>query len=287
MSAPTIGVDIGGTKIAAGVVDDAGVVLARRLLQTEADQPSSVVAAVTKVIKELRAAAPAASAVGIGAAGLVDLRGRMVAAPHLAWRDLPLRDLVADRVGLPVVVDNDANVAAWGEYVHGAGRGAGDQVLLTIGTGIGGGFVLGGHLYRGARGFGAEVGHMLVDADGPACPCGARGCFETLASGGAIGADVGEAALGGDASALARVAEAGRWLGLGCASLVNLLDPDVIIIGGGAAVRLGALLLEPARATLAASVMHADVRPIPPLIPALLGADAGIVGAAALARALI
>lgn len=279
-----IGVDVGGTKIAAAAV--AGdQILARRQLQTDAQAPSAIVAAVTKVVLELRAAAPAAVAVGVGAAGLVDLDGRIVAAPHIAWTDLPLRDMVADRVGLPVVVDNDANVAAWGEYVHGAGAGRGDQVLLTIGTGIGGGLVLGGRLYRGANGFGAEIGHMLVDADGPPCACGARGCFETLASGGAIGAETGEEALRGDAEAVARVAEAGRWLGIGCASLINIFDPDIVIVGGGAAARLGELLLAPARASLDNAVMYADVRAIPPLVSASLGADAGVVGAAALAAA--
>jgi glucokinase len=277
-----IGVDVGGTKIAAAVVEGAHVI-ARRQLQTEAASPTAIVAAVTKVVQELRAAAPAAAAVGIGAAGLIDLDGRVVAAPHLAWEDLPLRAMVADRVGLPVVADNDANVAAWGEYRYGAGKGRGDQVLLTLGTGIGGGLVLNGHLHRGANGFGAEIGHMVLDPDGPPCACGGRGCFEILASGAAIGRETTDAALAGDATALARIAEAGRWLGIGCASLIHLLDPDLIVIGGGAGSRLGELLLAPARTSLEGRIMFPKVRPIPPLVVAELGADAGVVGAAALA----
>lgn len=279
-----IGVDVGGTKIAAAAVSG-DQILAKRLLETEAGSQSAIVAAVTKVVLELRAAAPAAAAVGIGAAGLVDLDGRIVAAPHLALADLPLRAMVADRVGLPVVVDNDANVAAWGEYVHGAGVGHGDQVLLTIGTGIGGGMILGGRLHRGVSGFAAEVGHLSLDPDGPVCPCGGRGCFEMLASGGAIGAEVGHAAMDGDSAALQRVAEAGRWLGIGCANLVHLLDPDVLIVGGGAGSSLGELLLGPAREAMNMRIMYSDLRPIPALVPAKLGPNAGVVGAAALALA--
>lgn len=281
-----IGIDVGGTKIAAGAVSE-GQVIARRLLPTPADSQSAIVAAVTKVALELRAAAPAAVAVGVGAAGMVDLDGRVVAAPHLAWADLPLRAMVADRVGLPVVVDNDANVAAWGEYVHGAGSGHGDQVMLTIGTGIGGGIVLGGKLHRGVNGFGAEIGHMFLDPNGPECSCGGRGCFETLASGASIGYETGEAALNGDPDAIARVAVAGRWLGIGCASLIHLLDPDVIIIGGGAGSNLGELLLGPARDALNERIMYSNVRAIPPLVPAQLGPDAGVVGAATLAIASV
>lgn len=277
-----IGVDVGGTKIAAAVVAD-GQVIARRLLETEADSAPAIVAAVTKVILELRGAAPAAVAVGIGAAGLVDLDGRIVAAPHLAWEDLPLRAMVADRVGLPVVVENDANVAAWGEFRFGAGKAQGDQVLLTIGTGIGGGIILGGALHRGVNGFGAEIGHMLLDPNGPACSCGNRGCFETLASGSAIGIETGDAAVGGDPDAVARVAAVGRWLGIGCASLIHLLDPDIIIIAGGAGSRLGELLLGPARIAVQERIMFPKVRPIPPLVVAALGPDAGVIGAAALA----
>lgn len=309
----TLGIDVGGTKIAAGVVDESGAVLVRRKIQTEADRPEAVVAGIAKVAAELAAAAPGVAAVGVGAAGIIDShRGVVLYAPNIAWRNVHLRSTLEGRLGVPVVVDNDANVAAWGEALYGAGIGVKDQLLLTIGTGVGGGLVLGGELYRGAQGAAAEVGHMVVDAGGPACACGARGCLETMASGSAIGrvartrsrepaaADVlaraggdpeaitgemvGDAALRADPFAVSIVAEAGRWLGVGVASLVNLLDPAIVVVGGGVASGLGELLLAPARAGLHAMVMGGEFRSCPPVVSAVLGDDAGVIGAAALAR---
>lgn len=318
MSVPTIGIDIGGTKIAAGVVDDGGAVLARRVIPTESDEPNAIVAATLKVARELRAAAPAAGAVGVGAAGLVDPEaGVILGAPNLAYRNLPVRAMLEDRLGLRVVVDNDANVAAWGEALYGAGKGAGDQVMVTVGTGIGGGLVLGGQLYRGAHGVGAELGHMVVDPDGPVCGCGNRGCWEAVASGTAIGRmareRIGEAAAAGslvlsaaggdpeaitgeivgrvaaqgDAFAREIVAGAGRMLGVGLASIVNVFDPEIIVVGGGAAAGTGELLLGPAREAMAEHVLGWEWRPRVRVVPAGLGNDAGIVGAAALARELL
>ncbi|MFA5889667.1 MAG: ROK family glucokinase [Actinomycetota bacterium] len=309
----TLGIDVGGTKIAAGVVDDSGAVLARRKVLTEAGRPEAVVAGIVKVAAELHAAAPGIAAVGVGAAGIVDFRrGVVLFAPNISWRDVPLRSMLAGRLGVPVVVDNDANVAAWGEAFHGAGAGARDQILLTVGTGVGGGFVLGGELYRGAHGAAAEVGHMVVNAGGPVCGCGARGCLEAMASGTAIGRIarergddpaaagvlarasgdlaaitgemVGDAAVEGDPFAVSVVAEAGGWLGVGIASLVNLLDPDVVVVGGGVATGVGELLLAPARARMRGAVMGDEFRSHPPVVPAMLGDDAGVIGAAALAR---
>lgn len=310
----TIGIDIGGTKIAAGVVDSNGVLVARRQIPTEAGNPVQVVAGITKVATEMRAAAPGASAVGVGAAGIIDVeRGVVLGAPNIAWQNVHLRAMLEERLKLPVFVDNDANAAAWGEALYGAGKGAGDQVMVTVGTGIGGGLVINGAIYRGAHGFGAEVGHMIIEGDGPPCACGARGCFEAMASGTAIGriareraSDpaagtlidlaggevaaitgelVGHAAVDGDPFARSVLEEAGGWLGVGLASLVNLLDPDIIVVGGGAAAGTGDLLIEPARRRMGELIIAHGARRAPPVVGAALGADAGVVGAAALARA--
>ncbi|HEX9775052.1 MAG TPA: ROK family protein [Actinomycetota bacterium] len=312
-AAPAIGVDVGGTKIAAGVVDATGNVILRRQIQTEAADERAVVAGIVKVCRELQASAPGALALGVGAAGLVDHeRGVVINAPNISWRNVHLRAMLQDRLNLRVAVDNDANVAALGEALYGAGRGAGDQVMVTVGTGVGGGLVIGGRIYRGARGLGAEIGHMVIAADGPACACGNRGCLEVMASGNAIGRlareragspdaaalveragsveavtgeAVTEAASAGDPFAAGVVAEAGGWLGLGVANLVNVLDPDVVIVGGGAAAGCGELLLGPARDSMAAHLLGRPDRAPPPMIPASLGRDAGLVGAAALTRA--
>lgn len=310
----TIGIDVGGTKIAGGAVDAEGRILSRSQVPTPAGDPPATVAGIVKVARELRAAAPGAVACGIGAAGVIDHdRGVVLTAPNLAWRNLHLRAMAEDRIGIPVALDNDANVAAYGEALFGAGRGLGDQVMITVGTGIGGGIVIGGAIYRGAHGVGAEVGHMIVDARGPECPCGARGCLEAVASGSAIGRlarerlaggeggeevlsraggdigavtgeVVGGAAVAGDPFAVSILAETGRWLGIGLASLTNLLDPAVFVIGGGAASGTGDLLIAPARDSMAACVIGREFRHLPDVVAAALGADAGVVGAAAVAR---
>jgi glucokinase len=310
----TIGIDVGGTKIAAGVVDEAGKVVARRQIATAATHPTSIVAGIVKVAQELMAAAPNVTAVGIGAAGLIDGgKGLVLSAPNIAWENVPLRAMVSDRLRLPVVLDNDANVAALGESVYGAGKGYGDQIMLTIGTGVGGGIVIGGEIYRGAHGVGAELGHVIVDASSSAvCSCGNHGCLEALASGNSIGRRarervsepgatavlelagknavditgelVGEAAKSGDVWATEIIAETGRWLGVGIASFVNIFDPDVVIIAGGAAAGTGELLLGPARDAAAGLIIGHAWRKLPPVLPAVLGYDAGLVGAAVLAR---
>src|SRR6266516_1830386 len=244
-----IGIDIGGTKIAAGVVTVDGEILDRTLVPTPlVEDEAPTVAAIREVIDTLRTRHPTVEAIGVGAAGLVEWPGgRIIWAPHNAYRQLPLRRLLYEGTGLPTVVDNDANTAAWAEACFGAGVGVGHVVLLTVGTGIGGGLVLGGQLYRGANGLGAEVGHMTVD---PA----ARELFEQL----------------------------GFWLGVGIASLVSLFDPELVVIGGGL-VATGDLLLEPARAAMERYTFARPHRELPPVVPALLGHEAGLVGAAALA----
>ena len=311
----TIGIDVGGTKIAAGVVDDAGKVIARRQIPTAAKHPTAIVAGIVKVAQELLAAASGVTAIGIGAAGLIDSdNGIVLSAPNIAWENVPLRSMVADRINLPVVIENDANVAAWGEALYGAGAGYGDQIMITVGTGVGGGIIIGGKIYRGTHGIGAELGHMVIDASNPAvCACGNHGDLEALASGNSIGrrarerADepgagavlelaggkgaeitgelVGDAAKSGDVWAREIVEETGRWLGVGIANFVTIFDPDVVVVAGGAAAGTGELLLEPARQAAAGLIIGHMWRKLPPILPAALGYDAGLVGAAALARA--
>jgi glucokinase len=310
VSAPeAIGVDVGGTKIAALRVAPDGVVVARATRRTPADDEAATLAALDDAVEQVRAAAVVA--IGVGAAGLVDVaRGALLSSPNLSWRDVPLRERLRETFALPVTVDNDATAGAWAEYRLGASRGVADSLFVGVGTGIGGGFVQQGRLVRGAHGFAGEIGHVIVEPDGPVCGCGNRGCWEQVASGPAIaragraavaarpdsaiaslasgdpelvtGALVTEAALAGDGPAVAILGEVGRRLGEGVAGLVNTLDPSIVVIGGGAA-EAGDLLLEPLRAAYRATVEGVDVRPEVPIVPASLGNDAGAVGAALLA----
>lgn len=303
-----VGIDVGGTKIAGLRVSREGRVLARRTVPTPASDPEATVAEMVRVASELRT--PPVVAVGVGAAGMVDVgTGVLRYAPNLAWRELPIAERLREALGLPCQVDNDANAAAWGEYRFGAGRGYRHMLLVTVGTGIGGGIVAGRRLFRGAHGFAAEIGHIVVDPGGPLCGCGNRGCWEQVASGHAIGRlgreavasgdssliaelaggdsaavtgqTVTEAALRGDRTAVSILAEVGRRLGVGIAGLVNVLDPQVVVVGGGA-IAAGELLLEPARAAYGVAVEAPDHRPPVPIVAAQLGNDAGAVGAAAL-----
>ncbi len=304
-----IGIDVGGTKIAAFRVARDGTVHAREFEPTPAEDPEATIAAMVAVAK--RVLAPEVVAVGVGAAGMVDAGdGILRFAPNLAWRELPIRDRMSRALDLPCQVDNDANVAAWGEYRFGAGRGYRHMLLVTVGTGIGGGIVAGRKLFRGAHGFAAEIGHIIVEPNGPVCGCGNRGCWEQVAAGRAIdrlgraaarehpyslvatlaendpekvtGRVVTDAAKQGDEIAISILAEVGRRLGEGIAGLVNVLDPQVVVIGGGA-IEAGELLLEPARAAFHGAVEAPDHRPSVQILAARLGNDAGAVGAAALA----
>lgn len=310
---PTIGLDVGGTKIAGGIVDDDGRILARTQVASYAERPEATLSAIVAVARELADANPDVAAVGVGAAGLVDVgAGVILGAPNLAYRDVPVGPTLTAEIGLPAIVDNDANVAALAEAVYGGGRGAGDQIMVTVGTGIGGGIIIGRHVYRGHYGLGAELGHMVIDPDGPVCGCGNRGCWEAVASGNAIGrlarqrveggagADVlaeaggdvsaitgelvGEAAVAGDPFARDVLIEIGRLLGIGFANIVNIFDPEVIVVGGGAAAGTGELLLAPARDAMAAHVLGVTWRTPVRVVEAELGNDAGIVGAGVLAR---
>jgi glucokinase len=306
-----VGLDIGGTKVAAGVVRADGCIVERTRIPTPQDGAEKViVTALLEVIDGLRALQPQVEAIGVGAAGLVQWpAGLVVWAPHNPYRDLPLRRLLHERTGLPTVVDNDANAAAWAEARFGAGSGSDDVILLTIGTGVGGGLVLGGRPYRGVSGLGAEVGHMIVAPDGAPCSCGSRGCLEAMVSGtalerlgreavladpeGGLARRVGdaaritgpmlfEAATAGDPTARALFERMGYWLGVGIASLVTIFDPELVVVGGGL-VATGDLLLEPARTSFKRYVFAPTYRTLPPVVPARLGQEAGLVGAATLA----
>jgi glucokinase len=306
----TIGVDLGGTKMLVGALEGTDVLWESREASTGQTE-DELVELLVREVNEAREARHGAVAVGLGIPATIDHeRGVAVSAVNLPLADLPIRDLVAQRVGLPVFVDNDANLAALAESLYGAGREADDVVLLTIGTGIGGGLVLGGELYRGATGAGAELGHTVVALDGPPCQgnCPGRGCLETLASGTAIGREgraaaerepdsalgamladgeevdgkaVTEAALAGDETAIGVFDLVGGRLGAGLVTFANVFEPNLIVLGGGV-MAAGDLLLAPAREVL----RERALRPMNeiPVVAAELGPDAGMIGAAALAR---
>jgi glucokinase len=309
--AATIGIDLGGTKMLLGVLDgDSNVGYESRESSTDLDE-DGLVELMVREIEEARAGRRDVEAVGLGIPATIDHeKGLAISAVNLPIESLPIRDVLEERTGLPVFVDNDANVAALAEHLKGAGRGARDLVMLTIGTGIGGGLVLGGEIYRGANGAGAELGHVVIDMDGPRCQgnCPNRGCVEALASGTALGREgreaaerepdsalgrmraegrevdgraVTEAAQAGDTTALGVFDLVGRRLGVALASFANVFEPETIVIGGGV-VAAGDLLLEPARVELRARALPPMNRT--PVVEAELGGDAGMIGAAAMAR---
>jgi glucokinase len=309
----TVGVDVGGTKIAGGVVDESGHILATARRVSPATDREAIERNIENLVAALRVDHDVV-AVGVGAAGFVDsARSVVMFAPNLAWRDEPLRESLEKRIGLPVIVENDANAAAWGEFTFGAGEDATDSLLVTVGTGVGGGIVLNGELHRGAFGVAAEIGHLRVVPGGRLCGCGNRGCWEQYASGTALvkdareqaregsliarslldraGGDVDkitgplitEAARAGDEFAREQLATLGRWLGEGIASLAAVLDPAVVVLGGGVS-EAGDLLLEPVRAHFRANLTGRHYRPELEIRGALLGNRAGMIGAADLAR---
>ena len=310
----TIGVDVGGTKIAAGAVDGGGRILAKLRRPTPSASPELTALVIAEAVTSLLGRYPA-RAVGVGAAGFVDeTRSTVSFAPNLAWRDEPLRDKVEALVGLPVVVENDANASAWAEVRFGAACGLGHVLFIGVGTGIGAGFVLGGQLYRGRWGMAGEPGHMRVVPEGRLCGCGNRGCWEQYASGNALvaeardiarrspsaairllqlaggrpegigGQEVTTAAREGDPAALRCFGIVGAWLGQGLADLAAILDPGCFVIGGGVS-EAGDLLVGPARAAYEKGLTGVRYRPRAEIRLATLGPDAGLVGAADLARA--
>jgi glucokinase len=304
-----VGIDIGGTKIAALRVSAEGEIRASTVIPTPADDQAAALPAIEGAADAVLD--DSVEAIGVGMAGLVDVRsGVLLSTPNLIWRNVPLRDRLAERFGLPVLVDNDATAAAWAERRLGASRGRDDSLFVGVGTGIGGGIVAGGRLIRGAHGLVGEIGHIIVEPGGPLCGCGNRGCWEQVASGLAIaraggravtddpgsaiarlaagdprratGSLVTAAAREGDEVAVAILARVGRRLGEGVAGLVNVLDPEIVVIGGGVG-ETGDLLFRPLRESFLATVEGADVRPEVPIVPAHLGNDAGAIGAALLA----
>jgi len=306
-----IGLDAGGTKLLGGVVDETLEVhhrVHRRILGLDQAQ---LLDALVDAVEEARTAAPDADVVGFGIPALVRPgTGAVMVSNHLPLDGVPFRDLMSERLGLPVRVDNDSNVAMLAEHRAGVARGIDDAVLLALGTGIGGGLLIGGRIYQGSEGAGAELGHIVVDPDGPDCPgaCPGRGCLEAYASGNALGRAGTEAARANPDSALGRVlaagrevtgglvtelahdgdplareviAEAGRWLGIGIVTLVNIFNPELVIIGGGASAA-GDLMLDPAREVLAERGLPPN-RQMVRVVLADFGSEAGMMGAALLA----
>jgi glucokinase len=308
----TIGVDIGGTKIAAGVVDEEGSILETVQVPTP-PSPEGVVDAIVEAVRQV-STGHQIEAVGIGAAGYVDdKRATVLFAPNIYWRHEALKDKVEQRVGLPVVVENDANAAAWGEYRFGAGQGHSDVICITLGTGLGGGIIIGNKLRRGRFGVAAEFGHVRVVPDGLLCGCGSQGCWEQYASGRALvryarqranatpenarillglgdgtvegveGRHISAAARQGDPVAVDSFRELARWVGAGLADLASLFDPSAFIVGGGVSDE-GELVLDPIRKSFRRWLIGGEWRPHAQVLAAQLGGKAGLVGAADLAR---
>lgn len=308
-----IGVDVGGTKIAAGLVDEEGRILSRVRRESPAADSNLIEDTIADLVREL-ARGHDVSGVGVGAAGFIDAaRSTVLVAPNLAWRDEPLRAELERRVDLPVVVENDANAAAWGEFVFGSGEDVDHLVMVTVGTGVGGGIVHDGALLRGAAGVAAEIGHLRVVPGGRPCGCGNRGCWEQYASGSALvrdaraaacedparaaavielaggdperitGPQITQLATQGDQFAITRVDELARWLGEGMATLAAVLDPAVFVVGGGVA-ETGDLLLDRVRGYFSAELTGRSHRPDIEIRQASLGNDAGLIGAADLTR---
>lgn len=303
----TIAFDVGGTKVACAVVSSDGKVFDKIVFPTPF-ATSELIAALLKTVQTLRARYPV-EAIGIGAAGIVEWpRGYIRWAPNNAYCQLPLREIVSDATGLPTIVDNDANVATWAESRLGE-MGYTDMAYLTIGTGIGGGIVLDGKLYRGRAGLATEIGHLIVDPGGALCGCGNRGCLEAMASGTALernaresvmlnpdselalaaknsnsltGRMVHSAALAGDSLAKSLLGRIGCWLGIGIASLVNIFELEAVVIGGGLS-EIGELLLDHARLSCDQHAFAPQYRAVPPIVLSTHGIDAGLVGAAHLA----
>lgn len=281
-----IGIDVGGTKCHGVAVDDDGSTLAE--IRRPTPHADELVALLVEMFRELGGE----GFLGVGVPGLITADGVVRASPNLRGaRDTPVGPELRRVLGVHVHVENDATMAAFGEWQAGAARGASDAVMVTLGTGIGGGLVMGGRLQRGAHGFAGEIGHMVVVRDGLECPCGRRGCWERYASGSALrtlsgglsGEEVFAAFARGDASAAAVVDEFAGWIALGLANLTNACDPEVIVIGGGVVDSMvGAMDLVARHFT--AALYSAEWRAHPALLAAHLGSRAGAIGCALIGR---
>ncbi len=314
-----LGVDIGGTNLRVGAVDRAGTVVVRRDRPTPAGAGVDPDVAGRELVREVADTARAVAAeaglgpevtvpLGIGFAGGISMQGEAVYGSNVSTRNFPLRADVATALGhADVLVVNDANAATWGEHRHGSGRGVRDLVMATVGTGVGGGAVVGGQLVAGCQGFGGEIGHMVVAAGGWMCTCGHRGCLEAYASGQALARharellddggrsvlrdleaveprDVTRAAEEGDALAIEAIERLGSWLGIGLASLVSLLDPEMVVLGGGVSDHIGRWLLPATARSMTGRMFAAAYREPPAVRLATLGDTAGMIGAADMAR---
>ena len=303
-AAATVGIDVGGTKLVGVSLAPDGNVVDRLRVTTPRDDESALTDAIAELAHELGEGLP----VGVGFAGIIDRTGTVRYAPNVGISALPLGERLTDRLGVRVLVRNDATVALYGEWRAGAGRGVDDLLMLTLGTGVGGGVLLGGNVVEGVNGLGGELGHVIVHEGGRLCPCGNAGCLEAYASGSAIelrarsrirggavtssladhpdqvdGRAITDAARAGDAFAIGILEEAGFWLGVGIAALVNAFDPARVLVGGGAGVNAGETLLSVARRTAHDRIMGAAHREIPEIALAALGDDAGAIGAGLLA----
>ncbi|AMM22385.1 glucokinase [Frondihabitans sp. PAMC 28766] len=312
-----IGIDIGGTKIAGGVVTELGEIVAERRVPTPAGDSEAIVDAVVDMIRDLQADAPSSGgdvvAAGVAAPGFIDAaQSTVYYTPNIPWRNEPLRARLNEKLDLHITIDNDANAAGWAEFRFGAGRLVSDMTMLTIGTGVGGAIVAQDRLLRGGFGTGGELGHVRLVPDGIPCGCGARGCIEQYGSGRALlrmagevadrggatgraladirakagtltGQDVAGLMAAGDPGALEALRELGTWLGEACASLSVVLDPQLFVFGGGVA-QSGELLLAPIREAYLTHLPARGFHPEPDFVIAELVNDAGVVGAADLAR---
>ncbi len=293
----SIGIDIGGTKIAGAVVDDQGVIISKLQVPSPAHNALLMEHAIVGLIQELSKGNNVASA-GVAAAGFIDAGQSMVYyAPNIAWRNEQLKDKLEARIDLPIVIENDANAAGWAEYRFGAGKSFTHMTMLTLGTGVGGAIIANGELFTGGFGAGAELGHLRVEPNGLECGCGQRGCIEAYGSGRALlrylreetgindlDAERGKKLLeSGDDAAWRALNTLGAWVGVACASLSAVLDPQVYVIGGGVAAA-GEHLLKPIRESFVKNVSAQGYHPEPEFRIAEMVNDAGVVGAADLAR---
>jgi glucokinase len=307
-----IGIDIGGTKIAGALVDDAGSIVRESRVATPVSDPAALVTAVVDLVQELRQGHEVLG-VGVAMAGFIDhQQANVIYGTNFGWKNFPLKSEIESKLDIPVIIENDANAAGWAEYRFGAGQGHQHMVMLTLGTGVGGAIIVDGKMLRGGFGVAGELGHMRVVPDGIACGCGQHGCIESYASGTALlrtanelvdsgvpagkrlaelkaqagkltGAEVYQALVEGDPGAVQLLNDLAGWLGQAIASLSAILDPEIVVIGGGVS-QAGELLLEPVRAAYRKYAPAGGFRPELAIVTAEFVNDAGVVGAADLAR---
>lgn len=310
-----IGIDIGGTKIAGALVDEYGQIVAELKVPTPATDPDAIVDAVVELVDQLSVGHEVIG-VGVAAAGFIDAdQSQIIYAPNLSWRNEPFKSKLEKKISLPIIIENDANAAGWAEYRFGAGRGYKHMVMLTIGTGVGGAVIVDSKMLRGGFGIAGELGHIRMVPNGQLCGCGSRGCLESYASGTALlknarrlaksgdpkgrrlaeleeqngklkGEQVYQAITEGDPGALELLREVGAWLGSAVSSLTAVLDPEIVVFGGGVSAA-GDLLTDPIREAYLEQLPARGYRPELKITTAEFVNDAGVVGAADLVRAAV